>query len=129
LVKPEQNVTYSVVIADKNGCSGTATVRIRVQEEFPVYAPNVFAPESNDANGIFQLYSSDRVKTIKMFQVFDRGGSLVYEQRNAAPNSSFGWDGMYRGRLAAPGVYVFHAVLEYCTGKEKTVKGEVTLVR
>jgi len=129
LVKPEQNIVYEVVLADKNGCSSTDNVRIKVNEELPVYAPNIFAPESGGANSIFKVFGNERVKLIRSFQVFDRGGNLVHEQTNADPAANFGWDGVFRGRPAPSGVYVFHATVEYCTGKVRAVAGSVTLVR
>jgi SprB repeat/CHU_C Type IX secretion signal domain len=129
LVKPEKNIQYKVVLSDKNGCSATEDIRVEVKEEFPVFAPNIFKPESGGDNAVFRISGDTRIAMIKRFQVFDRGGSLVYEARNVTPNSTFGWDGLYRGRLAPPGVYVFQAFLEYCTGKEKLISGEVMLVR
>ena len=129
LVKPEKNIVYDVVLSDKNGCSSTDNIRIKVSEELPLYAPNVFIPEKGGPNGTFQIYGNERVKLVRTFQVFDRGGNMVYEQTDVDPNANFGWDGNFRGRPAPSGVYVFYASVEYCTGKVLVTEGSVTLLR
>lgn len=129
LVKPEKNIVYDIVLSDKNGCSSTDNIRIKVSEELPLYAPNVFIPEKGGPNGTFKIYGNERVRLVRTFQVFDRGGNMVYEQTNADPNANFGWDGNFRGRPAPSGVYVFYASVEYCTGKVLVTEGSVTLLR
>jgi gliding motility-associated-like protein len=99
-------------------------------QDSTVYAPNVFQPGTGGENGTFRLYLPANVfQQIRWFQVYDRWGSIVFEQKNSLPNTGTGWDGTYKGQLLAPGLYVWQALLEYPGGETYLIKGDVTLLR
>lgn len=122
--------TLSVEITDVFGCVQTASVLIRVRQR--IYMPNVFAPESGGVNQLFALFPGpeSQVSRIRSFRIFDRWGSLVHERTGAGLNpEAHGWDGFSRGLKCTPGVYVWHAEIEFDDGNVQVLKGDVTLVR
>ena len=54
----------------------------------------------------------------------------MIERLDIQPNDpSKGWDGTESGKRAAPGVYVWTAMIENTDGRQLFLKGDVTLVR
>jgi gliding motility-associated-like protein len=93
------------------------------------YIPNVFSPNSDGINDLFQVFTGEGVQ-VEQFQlnVFDRWGNMLY----SSEDYTAGWDGDYRSKAMNPGVYVWHlkAVVFRCgqlVGFED--KGDVTIVR
>ncbi|MEL6926589.1 MAG: gliding motility-associated C-terminal domain-containing protein, partial [Bacteroidota bacterium] len=70
------------------------------------------------------------VLQISKLAIFDRWGNLVFEKQNFLPNEQLeGWDGRHKGRMAAQGIYLFQAVVEFSNGKERIFAGDVLLLR
>ncbi|MBL7797759.1 MAG: gliding motility-associated C-terminal domain-containing protein, partial [Saprospiraceae bacterium] len=66
----------------------------------------------------------------RSFRIFDRWGSLMHERTGVGVNpEAHGWDGFSRGLKCTPGVYVWHAEIEFDNGNVQVLKGDVTLVR
>jgi len=62
--------------------------------------------------------------------VFDRWGSLVYQEKNVHLNNpSDGWDGTYKGKKLNPDVYVWVAKVRYLDDVVVQFSGDVTLVK
>jgi gliding motility-associated-like protein len=57
--------------------------------------------------------------------IFDRWGEKVYQSND--PNQ--GWDGTYRGKPAAMGVYSYFLKIVFDDGQPRQYKGGVTLLR
>jgi CHU_C Type IX secretion signal domain len=48
------------------------------------------------------------ITSVKSFRVFNRWGKIMFERNNFPPNNpDFSWDGMFNGKFADPGVYVY----------------------
>jgi hypothetical protein len=66
-------------------------------------------------------------------RVYDRWGSLVYEQNDFYPelNDEFtgGWDGRYRGKFVDPGVFVYIIEVDFLDDRVLLYRGDVTVVR
>ncbi|MEO6637084.1 MAG: gliding motility-associated C-terminal domain-containing protein [Ginsengibacter sp.] len=88
--------------------------------------PNAFTPNLNDV-----FYPIARgIETIANFSIFDRGGHLVFQNKNFTPNDrTFSWDGSFKGAKYSTAVFVY--VLEaFCDSGEKLSKrGTVALIR
>jgi hypothetical protein len=115
----------SFTLSTTNGC-GVFTDEATIKGCGPaVYVPNVFSPSDPDPqNHFFQpLYiNSELVR----FRVYDRWGSLLYDQRGAGA----GWDGAEGGRSCGPGVYLYTALfLDSATGSTFERAGDILLVR
>ncbi|MFN0216162.1 MAG: gliding motility-associated C-terminal domain-containing protein, partial [Saprospiraceae bacterium] len=96
-----------------------------------VFVPNIFAPGSSNGNAQFTLYATPGlVNQLSWLRIYDRWGSLVFEQKNLPPNDeSKGWDGLINGQRAAPGVYFWQAMVEYSSGAGELKKGDLTVIR
>ncbi len=126
---PLRSEQISVTIADSFGCTAQAFIRITVEKVIELYVPNVFSPNQDGQNDIWQVSAGPSVTEIQEVQVFDRWGNLQYSWNNPiAPNSWPGWDGTTRGDKAEVGVYVYYIKVKLTDGSTEVIKGDVTLV-
>jgi hypothetical protein len=76
------------------------------------------------------VYGGRDVELVELFQIFDRWGELVFEQRNFLHNDdSFAWNGRVKGQTANPGVFTYYAKVRFIDGETVLFTGDVTLVR
>ncbi|TNE59678.1 MAG: T9SS type B sorting domain-containing protein [Bacteroidetes bacterium] len=132
VLKLPRSGTVTVHLTDPNGCTQSATYNILVQQTSAIYVPNIFTPEGNPENQIFQIYigAEARVTQVTSFRIFDRWGEMVHERLLFQANEAgHGWDGQVHGKQALPGVYVWYAEIEFANGRKKLLKGDVTLYR
>lgn len=129
-IAPTESGSYQIEVIDSNGCSAAAGQYIEVIFEKNVYIPNVFSPNGDGANDIFNIADNPSIELVLSLQIFDRWGEMVYALENFDPgNGGTGWDGNFRDHLALPGVYVYVARIKYTDGFEELRKGDVTLIR
>jgi large repetitive protein len=70
------------------------------------------------------------VEKIVTLRIWNRWGELVFERENFADNApDLGWNGAFRQKKAAPGVYAWWAKVLLIDGTVVDQEGEVTLVR
>ncbi len=126
IVQPGQSTIYTVVGIDTNGCEAQDTVSVDVIQDHTFWAPNAFTPNGDGNNDFFQVFGN--LAGISKFDVmiFDRWGEKVFD----ATNSDFKWDGVYKGELLPPNVYVYVIKAVFLDGhSDKIFKGSVTIVR
>ncbi len=134
IVKPLDHINYALTISDANGCSTSDSMRIEVARIISYYIPNIFRATNGGAENSFNeaLRPSfgPAVKSVRLFQVFDRWGSLQHESKNAYPDDkNLIWDGTQGGKAVVPGVYVWLLELELVDGYLVKYKGDVTVIR
>ncbi len=118
---------------DKEGCEISERVRVLVRIIKDVWWPTVISGNGDGVNDFFNLYGK-RVRQIKLLEIYDRWGSRVYSQTNIPDGNKGGdkkgWNGIFKGERALPGVYTFYSEVEYegSTGADK-FQGEFTLLR
>ncbi|MBN8683480.1 MAG: PKD domain-containing protein [Chitinophagales bacterium] len=126
---PLNLVIYTLTITDKNGCTASDKVQLRVTKKRFIYVPNIFKPEDAGENSHFTIYAKG-VLEIKHLRVYDRWGSMVFENRNFQPNNpQIGWDGRDRGKAVSPGVFVWEAAVVFPDGAVEILSGDVTILR
>jgi gliding motility-associated-like protein len=129
LFAPLRSGDFSVIgydpIAD---CADTLQFFVLVDECQDSYLPNIFSPNYDGVNDVFQAFLSNCVVQVNTFQVYDRWGNAVYVQQNIPPDAAR-WDGRFRGQDAPAGVYVYYLEVELYDGRAFLLKGDVTLVR
>ena len=128
---PLETTDYRVELIDTNGCRDVTSLRIVVDRSRTVYVPNAFSPTNLDGiNDKFMIYAKPgTVAQVKTLQVYNRWGQLVYEEAEFPPNDpGYGWDGMSRGKMLNPAVFVYFAEVELIDGTIEIVKGDVALV-
>lgn len=109
-----------------NGCTFREELTL-LPCEICLYVPNIFSPNGDGLNEVFQGFAGCPILTYDL-KVFDRWGMLVYE----GEDPSQGWDGLVKGKAAAPGTYVYWIEFEAENGAKvlhQTRKGTVVLVR
>ena len=128
---PSESGTYTIFVLDENGCESTDQIVINVDTDQTIYVPNAFSPNGDGINDTFTLYSDSRFSPIiSELHIYDRWGTEVFVNYDFPPNEQeFGWNGDFRGQAHNPGVFVYHALVEYIDGSTQFFKGDVTLVR
>lgn len=131
VASPLTTTEYRVVLTDIYGCSVAADIRVVVDLDAAVYAPNAIHPDADGVNDGFTLYGDpDKVIRINRLLVYDRWGNAVFETRDIPVNRpDLGWEGTYRGRVMDPAVFVWWAEVLLVNGERITRKGEVHILR
>jgi len=128
IASPTETTVYTVTVYDSNGCAATAVVRVVVRDEYAIYMPNVFTPNSDGVNDRFSFYA-DGTENISV-RIFNRWGAEVYYNPNQQPNvPNDGWDGMYNSKEAQQGAYMYLINVVYANNEERQETGTITLVR
>jgi gliding motility-associated-like protein len=131
IATPLQNTDYTLTVVDTNGCIAVATVRIQLDLNVDVYVPNAFSPDNNGLNDGFTAYGDPaKIELINYLRIFDRWGNAVFEREVFPINdSSYGWDGRFRGALMDPAVFVYVLEVLFKNGETSVLKGDVNLLR
>ncbi len=116
---PLQNITYTLLASDSNGCISTDTIFIKVLLK-PI-APNAFSPNGDGIHDTWQIlhlndYPNGRV------QIYTRAGQLIYQSVGLATP----WDGTYKGQPLPIGTYYY--IIQPGNGSD-VIKGSITLLR
>ncbi|MBL7827719.1 MAG: hypothetical protein JNJ57_13900, partial [Saprospiraceae bacterium] len=118
-----------VTVIDTNGCEAVDEVVVRLEKPRNIYVPNVFNPTSN-IDPILYIFGGRDVAEIESFHIFDRWGTMLFEQTFFQPNDPVhGWDGKFKGESLSPAVFVYQAKVRFIDGVIILFKGDVTLVR
>jgi len=123
------DITYIVKITDEDGCMAFDTVRIRVKKDRPIYFPNIFTPDKPYPNDHFTGFGGPAAEQISLLRIYDRWGSLIYENRDFNLNEpNFGWDGLVKGQKV-DGVFAWYALVRFIDGAVLQYDGDVTVIR
>ena len=129
-VRPEENIIYTLTITDEDtGCTYERSVsveRLTQCSEDLVGVPNAFSPNGDGNNDELQLLVSPTVPQVRLFNIYNRWGGLVYSSNNAYGT----WDGKLKGRELDEGVYVY--LVQFVCGLDGsliTKKGDITILR
>ncbi len=115
--------TYIDTLTSSAGCDSIRTLVLAGASRF---IPNVFSPNQDNINDIFEVFTfPDSQLALTYFVIFDRMGNMVYESRNWPIR----WDGKdNRGRYYNPAVFTY--LLKYICGHEEVIEpGNITLIR
>ncbi len=114
---------YTLVITYNGICKASDSMTIIITNNLQVFIPNSFSPNNDGNNDVFQIYGAG-VKTV-LLQVFNRWGEKVFE----STDQFNGWDGTYKGKIQDPGVFTYHAVINFLDNTQIEKMGSITLVR
>ncbi len=123
--------TYTVTVTSIYGCTSSDTISFRRYcDKDQIYVPNTFTPNGDGANDIFYVRGKG-IRMITLFQVYNRWGELLFEQRNIQANDiTRGWDGTYKGIVLSPDVYVYIVKAECDVDNSQfTYTGDVSIVK
>lgn len=118
---------YRLTVTDELGCELTELIVVR-KEACQIYVPTAFNPLSTGEDRTFKLgvpAASNFV--IASFQIFDRWGNRIYDEKNIDPLTYTGWwDGLYYGQEVEQGVYMY--VIELRGESAELIRGSITLL-
>ncbi|MEN0006769.1 MAG: gliding motility-associated C-terminal domain-containing protein [Bacteroidota bacterium] len=120
----ESTVLQATLTDTSTGCTGVYEVDITIRAEEKVYIPNAFSPNDDGANDFFEVFTSDPEVRVLSIEVYNRWGSLVFEQSGA----DLRWNGTFNGSALPSGVYVYAVEVQFSTGIE-LLSGDVALMR
>jgi len=131
LASPTVPTSYTLIASNsETGCILTDELFIDVIKQPTIFAPNIFTPDADNDNNRFTLFSEDGELSIESLLIYDRWGSLVFENRNFEPGAlEQGWDGSFNGQSMGDGVYVYLAEVILASGERMQFKGDITLLR
>jgi len=117
--------TYAValVVTSDHGCLDTIVKTIVVGEDYGIYVPNVFSPNGDGLNDIFQPKGFCITKY--ELRIFNRWG----EELMFTNDFYHGWDGMYKNKLSQEDTYIWKINLTNVFGKSHELTGNVTLIK
>jgi len=127
-LQPLEDVVYSVMVTNEFGCTATDEIKIKVLPNDDYFVPNAFSPDGDGANDYFTVFGGNNLAQVVSMQIFDRWGSIIFEQKGFLPNTGQeGWDGFSKGKLLDKGVYVYVIELEFIDGTRQLVGGDVSI--
>lgn len=126
---PEYSIDYFLTAIDEKGCEAEDHVQIHVKKTRRVMVPTGFSPNQDGLNDLLSIHGKSGTM-IKLFQVFDRWGELLFQDVDIPINDTTrGWDGTFKSKDMQSGVYVWYLEAEYEDGMTESFKGETTLIR
>ena len=87
--------------------------------------PNAFSPNGDGINDVYRAKSSYQSIVEFKATIFNRWGQKLYEWSDPAG----GWDGKYKGRDVAQGVYFVMVKAKGADGRQFNIKSDVNLLR
>ncbi len=122
VAKPRKTTTYVVTVSNIAGCSADASVNIEVKEDFEIFVPQMFEPNSS-TNNIVKV-NTIGIKNV-VFKIYNRSNKEIF----STTDGSIGWDGKYNGTVQNMDSYVYVVIAETYAGTKITRKGSIQLVR
>jgi gliding motility-associated-like protein len=120
ITKPNRDIAYTLHAVSGFGCGvSTDTVLIKVYND--LFVPNAFTPDGNGKNDRWEIKALAAYPQAKVL-LFNRFGELVFASKSVYDY----WDGTYKSKKAAAGVYVYVIDLK---NNSPIIKGEVLIVR
>ncbi len=124
-------IQIAATVIDTNGCTDYELITINMRKSRDVFIPNIFSPDGDGFNDIFVINANEsQIQNIPNFRIFNRWGEVIHEGFNIQPNnSSFGWDGSFKGEIMNPGVFIYMVEIEFIDGRTQLYKGDITLLK
>lgn len=130
LTNPSHEYLYSgtyyvtLIAVNQYGCENRVTKPIYIDPEFHVYIPNVFTPDGNGLNDVFNVKGVGIDENNFKMYIFDRWGEMIYSTNNLYQ----GWDGSVKGHAgkATQDVYIYKIYLKDLKGGKHEYVGHVT---
>jgi large repetitive protein len=123
-----QVIDACLVVTSAQGCKDTICKPIVVQDDFTMYVPNSFTPDSDGSNNFFYPVFSPTAKVEDYrILIFNRWGEVIFESTD--PKAQ--WNGQYAGRVVQDGTYTWKIRLLDSSGtlQRKEYIGHVSVIK
>lgn len=126
----DQSGIYYSGFTSADGCDSVRVLILKIRKRGEVYLPNVFSPNGDGVNDHFMVFSSPEILKIDRLQIYDRWGTLLFEQNNFPPNQAqYGWDGHFLGKPVSPAVFAVVVFWTDLEGDQQLIRADATLLR
>jgi gliding motility-associated-like protein len=127
---PKTETVYSVEVQNDGGCTVKENITVRVIcNDGNLFIPNTFSPNADGRNDRFYPRGTG-ISSIKSLKVFNRWGEMVFSRESFNANdAAAGWDGIYKGTVLSPDVYVYTCEVVCMNNEVLLYRGDVTLLR
>ncbi|MBP9083175.1 MAG: PKD domain-containing protein [Bacteroidia bacterium] len=119
----QQSGFYEVMLIVNEGtiCADTAQRTLIIDENSiaGLFIPNVFTPNNDGLNDLFELKYTELCDEISI-KIYNRWGQQVFQ----SDNKQFKWDGKFKGKDVPDCVYYY-----IFKGKVSTRSGSITIIR
>jgi gliding motility-associated-like protein len=127
---PKNSGYHYVTATDENGCFGIDSVYIAVEKKYKVVFPNVISSNGDGINDRFRIVSDESLEKIDLVEIYDRWGGRVYSREDVSFSDLEAlWNGDFKGRPVAPGVFVYLVRARFIDGVTKDYSGDLTVLR
>jgi len=119
--------TYTVIVTDVYGCTGTATGIINENSCCFINIPNAFSPNADGTNDKFVSVSNRPIPKYEM-AIFDRWGKRLFY----TTKYDEGWDGTFQNNGTPADIGTYYYKINYTCergNKKMTYHGDLTLIR
>ncbi len=128
LVNPISEQSYNLLIEDEFGCSASDDILVSIDPERKIYVPNVFSPNGDGINDVFYIQGKGTAQ-INYLRVFNRWGTLVFENRNGFINEKAnGWSGEFKSKSAGEEMYLWIAEIKFPDNQIELFSGDLLLM-
>lgn len=120
------NYMVQLVVVTNQGCRDSTIKIIRINDDFAIYVPNAFTPNSDGVNEMFGA-TGFGVKLFKMY-IFDRWGNQVFFSEDMEKR----WNGTMQGKgdeIVQEDVYVWKIEATTVRKEKKLLSGTVSLLK
>jgi gliding motility-associated-like protein len=118
------STTFQVIGMNIWGCEDTAYVKMEIDYTMFEIIPSAFSPNNDGRNDVFHI-GHLKYQRLLEFRIFNRWGQEIFNTVDPLK----GWDGTYKGVAQEAGVYNYLIRIATPDGKQRTFKGDVTLIR
>jgi len=109
---------YNVEFTSTGGCDSTVVL---VLDDLDIYIPNIFSPNGDNSNDVFEIVTSDEDFSTKEMSIYNRWGNLLYKGNS--------WDGSFNNSAVPAGVYVCRVKLVDIEGQFYLHTSTITLIK
>jgi gliding motility-associated-like protein len=116
--------SHALDVVDAAGCTYDSMLVVP-SHGCQVFIPNVFSPNGDGINDLFEPVTNDPGFEISSFEIWNRWGNTVF----SCTGIQCSWDGIAQNSKAPPGVYVYRIVFNTSQSVRDERTGNVTLIR
>jgi hypothetical protein len=119
---------YAETFRSEISCDSIHYLHLTINDNSEVFFPNIISPIG--VNAFFTGYSNNASIQITSLAIYDRWGNVIFAKENFPANDpDQGWDGKYKGKEVAQGVYIWKAVVKLKDGSLQTHVGDVMVMK